>query len=164
MNIRWAGMMAAALAAVQAFSLDVTLAPAGDIRFGEGNEHVFRPLVARPGWLGLSTKGGWEIKKPGVAPFSLMNGTNALLKAEARLEQMPGGKVKIAYSFTPVEDVPLVILACSFTQPAAEVTGRPWKMPNRKGTFCRPCAMSSRTFRSFGLSQHSRRLMVFRSP
>ena len=138
MNIKWTGLVAAALAAVRAFSLDVTLAPAGDIRFGEGNEHVFRSLVALPGWQGLSSKGGWEIKKSGVAPFSLANGTNVLIKAEARLEQLPDGKVKIAYSFTPVEDTKLVILACSFTQPAAEVTGRPWKTPKRQGTFSRP--------------------------
>ena len=135
---KWICMIASALAAVHAFSLDVALEPTGDIRFGEGNEHVFRPLVARPGWLGLSTKSGWEIKKPGVAPFSLMNGTNALLNAEACLDQLPEGRVKIAYSFTPVEDVDLVVLGCTLTQPAAEVTGRPWKTQKRTGTFSRP--------------------------
>ena len=138
MNIRQSFMLAATLAAASALSLDVTLAPAGDIRFGEGNEHVFRSLVALPGWQGLSSKGGWEIKTPGVAPFSLATGTNVLIKAEARLEQLPDGKVKIAYSFTPVEDTKLVVLACSFTQPGAEVTGKPWKMPGRQGTFSRP--------------------------
>ena len=79
MNIRQSFMLAAILAATSALSLDVTLAPAGDIRFGEGNEHVFRSLVALPGWHGLSSKGGWEIKKPGVAPFSLASGTNVLI-------------------------------------------------------------------------------------
>ena len=126
------------LAAVRAFALDVKLSPTGDIRFGDGNEHVFRSLVALPGWQGVSSKGGWEIKKPGVAPFSLANGTNMLLKAEARLEQLPEGKVKIAYSFTPVEDVQLVVLGCSFAQPAAPVTGQPWKTPRRAGTFHHP--------------------------
>ena len=111
MNIRQSFMLAAILAAANALSIDVTLAPAGDIRFGDGNEHVFRTLVALPGWQGLSSKGCWEIKKPGVAPFSLANGTNVLIKAEARLEQLPEGKVKIAYSFTPVEDVRLVVLS-----------------------------------------------------
>ena len=137
MNIKWTGMMAAALAAVRAFSLDVTLAPAGDIRFGD-NGHAFRTLVALPGWRGLSAKGGWEIKKPGVAPFSLADGTNVLIKAEARLDQLPEGKAKIAYSFTPVKDVTLVVQGCTLTQPAAEVTGKPWKTPKRHGTFSRP--------------------------
>ena len=46
MNIKWTGLVAAALAAVRAFSLDVTLAPAGDIRFG-----VFhgRPVTSAAG-------------------------------------------------------------------------------------------------------------------
>ena len=130
--------LAVALATCRAFSLDVTLAPAGDIRFGDGGAHVFRALVAQPGWIGLSAKGGWEIEKPGVAPFSLVHGTNVVLKAEARLEQLPEGQVKITYAFTPVADATLVVLACSFTQPAAEVTGRPWKTPRRQGTFKRP--------------------------
>ena len=134
MNIRRSFMLAAILAAASALSIEVTLAPAGDIRFGDGNEHVFRSLVALPGWQGLSSKGGWEIKTPGVAPFSLANGTNVLIKAEARLEQLPEGKVKIAYSFTPVEDTKLVVLACSFTQPGAEVTGKPWKMPRGRSS------------------------------
>ena len=138
MNIRFVGVVAGAVAAFQAFSLDVTLAPSGDIRFGEGHEHVFRPLVARPGWLGLSTKGGWEIKKPGVAPFTLAHGTNVLVNAVAALDQLPEGKVKIAYSFTPVEDVDLVVLGCTLSQPAGPVTGRPWKTAKRAGTFSRP--------------------------
>ena len=138
MNIRQSFMLAAILAAASALSIDVTLAPAGDIRFGDGNEHVFRSLVALPGWQGLSSKGGWEIKKPGVAPFSLANGTNVLIKAEARLEQLPEGKVKIAYSFTPVEDTKLVVLGCTLSQPSAEVTGKPWKTPKKQGTFSRP--------------------------
>ena len=137
-KFKWICMIASALAAAHAHALDVTLAPAGDIRFGEGREHVFRPLVALPGWQGLSSKGGWEIKKPGIAPFTLAHGTNTLLKAEARLDQLPKGRVKVVYSFTPVEDVPLVILACSLTQSAAEVAGRPWKTPKRRGTFARP--------------------------
>ena len=103
MNIKLIGILAGALAAAHAFPLDVTLAPAGDIRFGD-KDHAFRTLVALPGWSGLSAKGGWEIKKPGVAPFSLADGTNVLIKAEARLDQLPEGKVKIAYSFTPVKD------------------------------------------------------------
>ena len=129
---------AAALAAASGFSLDVTLAPAGEIRFGGDKECTMRTLVALPGWHGLSTKGCWEIKKPGIAPFTLANGTNVLVKAVATLEQLPEGKVKIVYSFTPVEDVELVVLGCSFTQPAGPVTGKPWSTPTKKGKFARP--------------------------
>ena len=78
MNIKLIGALSGVFAAVHAFPLDVTLAPAGDIRFGD-NGHAFRTLVALPGWRGLSAKGGWEIKKPGVAPFSLADGTNVLI-------------------------------------------------------------------------------------
>ena len=138
MNIRLAGLVVGALAAARALSLDVTLAPAGDIRFGGDKDCIFRTLAALPGWQGLSTKGGWEIKKPGVAPFTLAQGTNVLVKAVATLEQLPEGKVKISYSFTPAEDVALVVLGCTFTQPAGPVTGKPWKTAKRQGTFARP--------------------------
>ena len=139
MNIRLVGLVAGALAALRAFSLDVTLAPAGDIRFGDDKDCVFRTLVALPGWQGLSAKGGWEIKKPGVAPFMLgKSATNVLIKAVATLDQLPEGKVRIAYSFTPVEDVDLVVLGCTLTQPAGPVTGKPWKMTKKKGTFHHP--------------------------
>ena len=47
MNIRLVGLVAGALAALRAFSLDVTLAPAGDIRFGDDKDCVFRTLVER---------------------------------------------------------------------------------------------------------------------
>ena len=131
-------VVAGALVAARAFSLDVTLAPAGDIRLGGDKECTLRALVALPGWQGLSSKGGWELKKPGVAPFTLAKGDNVLLKAVAALDQLPEGKVRIAYSFTPVEDVELVVLGCTLTQPAGPVTGKPWKTPKRAGTFARP--------------------------
>ena len=133
MNIRLAGLVAGALAALSAFSLDVTLAPAGDIRFGDYKDCALRTLVALPGWQGLSSKGGWEIKKPGVAPFTLSKGDTVLLKAVATLDQLPEGKVRISYSFTPVEDVDLVVLGSTLTQPAGPVTGKPWKMTKKKG-------------------------------
>ena len=138
MNIRLPGLVVGALAAVRAFSLDVTLAPAGDIRFGGDKDCTFRTLAALPGWQGLTPKGGWEIKKPGLAPFTLAKGTNVLVKAVATLDQLPEGKVKVSYSFTPAEDVELVVLGCTLTQPAGPVTGKPWKTPTRAGTFARP--------------------------
>ena len=139
MNIRFAGVVVGAVAALRAFSMDVTLAPAGNIRFGDDKDCALRTLVALPGWQGLSAKGGWEIKKPGVAPFTLVKGaTNVLLKAVATLDQLPEGKVRISYSFTPVEDVDLVVLGCTLTQPAGPVTGKPWTMAKRKGTFNHP--------------------------
>ena len=139
MNIRFAGAVAGAVAALRAFSMDVTLAPEGNIRFGDDKDCALRTLVALPGWQGLSAKGGWEIKKPGVAPFTLVKGfTNVLLKAVATLDQLPEGKVRISYSFTPVEDVDLVVLGCTLTQPAGPVTGKPWTMAKRKGTFHHP--------------------------
>ena len=50
MNNRLAGLVVGALAAVRAFALDVTLAPAGDIRFGGDKDCTFRTLAALPGW------------------------------------------------------------------------------------------------------------------
>ena len=138
MDIRFAGLFVVALAAARVFPLDVTLAPAGDIRFGDDKDCALRTLVALPGWQGLSSKGGWELKKPGVAPFTLSKGDTVLLKAVATLDQLPEGKVRVSYSFTPVEDVDLVVLGCTLTQPAGPVTGRPWKTAKRQGTFARP--------------------------
>ena len=68
-------LAAGALATLAAYSLDVTLAPSGDIRFGEGRGNTFRPLAALPGWTWLSAKGGLEVKKTGVVPFTFANGT-----------------------------------------------------------------------------------------
>ena len=138
MDIRFVGLFVVALAAARAFPLDVTLAPAGDIRFGDDKDCALRTLVALPGWQGLSSKGGWELKKPGVAPFTLSKGDTVLLKAVATLDQLPEGKVKVSYSFTPVEDVDLVVLGCTLTQPAGPVTGKLWKTAKRQGTFARP--------------------------
>ena len=127
-----------ALAASAVYSLEVTLAPSGDIRFGTGNVSTFRTLAAPPGWKGLSAKGGWEIKKPGVAPFTLADGGHVLMDAVAALEQLPEGKARISYSFTPVEDVELVSLGCTLSQPSGPVAGKPWKTPRHSGVFARP--------------------------
>ena len=124
--------------ASRADALDVTLAPSGEIRFGTGNDCAFRTLAALPGWKGLSAKGGWEIKKPGVVPFTLAYGGHVLMDAVATLEQLPEGKARISYLFTPAEDVELVSLGCTLSQPSGPVTGRPWKTPGRSGVFARP--------------------------
>ena len=119
-------------------SLDVTLAPSGEIRFGTGNDYTFRTLAALPGWKGLSAKGGWEIKKPGVAPFTLAYGGHVFMDVVATLGQLPEGMVGISYSFTPVEDVELVALGCTLKQPSGPVAGKPWKTPSQAGVFARP--------------------------
>ena len=124
--------------AVCADALDVMLAPSGDIRFGEGNDRTFRMLAALPGWKGLSAKGSWEMKKPGVAQFAIADGGHMLMDAVATLDQLPEGRVCISYSFTPVEDVELVSLGCTLTQPSGPVVGKPWETPSRSGVFARP--------------------------
>jgi len=118
--------------------MDVMLMPNGDIRFGEDGDHVFRMFAFLPGWQALSTRSGLTIEKSGSASFSLAQWENPLLKASSNLEQLPGGKVKISYSFAPVEDVTLAALACAFSQPSAELTGKSWRTPKRTGTFRRP--------------------------
>ena len=119
-------------------ALDVTLAPSGEIRFGTGNDYAFRTLAALPGWKGLSAKGGWEIKKSGVAPFTLADGGHVLMDAVAALEQLPEGKARISYLFTPIEDVELVSLGCTLSQPSGPVAGKPWNTPSHSGVFARP--------------------------
>ena len=133
------GAMAVAAAAIQANALDVTLAPSGEVRFGgDASPCVLRPAAALPGWRSLSCKGGWTIEKPGVVPFDMSNGTNLLVRAVATIEQLPDGKARIVYSYTPVEDVELVVLGGTLFQPAASVAGRPWKAGGRSGVFARP--------------------------
>ena len=91
-GIRSCWLAAGLLAAFSACSMDITLMPNGEIRFGKDGDRVFRTLASLPGWQGLSTKSGWAIKTPGIAPFSLARGTNAFLKAVANLKQLPGGR------------------------------------------------------------------------
>ena len=131
-------VLACTLASAGVFPLDVTISPQGGIRFGDRNDSTLRPLLAVPGWHGLTPKGGWEMKRQGVASFALWHGTNVLLNAVAELDQLPDGKVKIAYAFTPLDDVSLVVMGCAMTQPAAAVAGRPWSTPNKKGVFVHP--------------------------
>ncbi|MBR4652531.1 MAG: hypothetical protein IKO72_04155 [Kiritimatiellae bacterium] len=127
-----------AVSAVNAFALDATLQPNGDIRFGSNPRHVLHVMAARPDWQRLSAKGGYTIDRPGVASFHLKDSTNILFDAEVTLQQMPEGKAKAVYTFTPREDVPLATLCCTITLPAAEMSGRPWRSGTRSGTFTHP--------------------------
>ena len=98
------GVMAVAAAAIQANALDVTLAPSGEVRFGgDASPCVLRPAAALPGWRSLSCKGGWTIEKPGVAAFDMLNGTNALVRAVATIEQLPDGKARISLALANPE-------------------------------------------------------------
>ncbi len=125
------------LIAAQALALDVTLTANGTVRFGDGPE-LLRPMASRVGWLGFDLVGKHEIKKPGVAPFTLDLKKKTVVDGVAKLAQLPDGKVRLSYTYTPAEDVELVLLGCTLAIPAAEMEGRPWRMDKRSGTFHHP--------------------------
>ena len=115
-----------------------TLRADGSVRFGAGSDRVLAPLVFLPGWNGAVSKGGYEIKAPGVATFRLESGGVVVMDAKTTLEQLDGGKAKVAYAFTPRADVQVLSIGCTIHFPSAEVTGLPWRLDGREGVFARP--------------------------
>ena len=115
-----------------------TLMANGSVRIGHGNDRVLEPMAILPGWNGAVSKGGYEIKSPGVAAYRLESGGATVMDAKTTLEPLDGGKAKVVYSFTPRADVKVLSIGCSIKFPSAEVAGLPWRMDGKKGVFARP--------------------------
>ena len=74
MNVRWPIFVAAVLAAGYAFSLDVTLAPAGDIRFGDGDlRGVRRDRAPTPG------RKSWSLAESRANPQQKLNDSKNIM-------------------------------------------------------------------------------------
>ena len=121
-----------------AASLSAKLMTDGSVRLGNGQERILKPMAILPGWIGASSRGGYEIKKPGVAAFRLEAGGTTVMDATTALEPLAGGKARVTFSFTPRTDAPVLNLGCTIHLPTAEVTGRPWRIDGREGVFAKP--------------------------
>jgi len=115
-----------------------TLMANGSVRLGDGFGYVLSPMAFLPGWNGAVSKGGYEIKTPGVAKFRLVSGETVALDATTTLEKLADGKAKVVFSFTPRRDVEVLSIGCTIHLPSADVTGHPWRIDGKKGVFARP--------------------------
>ena len=121
-----------------AASLSATLMPDGSVRFGAGKERVLKPMAILPKWIGAASRGGYELKKPGVAAFRLESDGTTVMDAKTALESLADGKARVTFSFTPRADVRVLAIGCTIHLPTAGVTGRPWRIDEREGVFAKP--------------------------
>ena len=121
-----------------AASLSATLMPDGSVRFGAGKERVLKPMAILPKWIGAASRGGYELKKPGVAAFRLESDGTTVMDAKTALESLADGKARVTFLFTPRADVRVLAIGCTIHLPTAGVTGRPWRIDEREGVFAKP--------------------------
>ena len=113
--------------AVECAALDATLMLNGAVRFRLDRDYQIEPLSFLPGWRGANVKGGGEIKPPGVASFRFADGGREVMDATVAVEQLDGGKVRIAYVFTAKEDVSFFTLGCDMHFSTNDVDGLTWQ-------------------------------------
>ena len=125
-------------AAPAAEPLGVTLSADGSIRLGSGCDRILKPMLFLPDWKGTQSRGGYEIKRPGVAVYRLEEGGEVLADATTMLSQLEGGKVKAVFTIVPRKDVETISFGCTASFPSAEVDGKPWCIDGKRGTFAKP--------------------------
>ncbi|MBQ3289455.1 MAG: hypothetical protein IJH50_08620 [Kiritimatiellae bacterium] len=129
--------VSAALCGVS-LAMDATLLPRGAVRLRLDRDYKIEPLVFLSGWRGGDIKGGYEIKTPGRAEFKMEDGGRRIFDVTASLEQMEGGKVKLVYDFKAADEVALMSIGCVIRLNAGDMTGRPWRIDDRRGEFHHP--------------------------
>ena len=125
-------------AASAAEPLGATLLADGSIRLGSGSGRILKPMLVLPDWKGTQSRGGYEIKRPGVAVYRLEEGGEVIADATTTLSQLDGGKVKAVFAITPRRDVKTISFGCTVNLPIAEVEGRPWRIDGKSGRFAKP--------------------------
>ena len=138
--IRIAVAAAAVGFAVNGFAaMDVMLSADGSIRFSQSAAHyALKPLLILPGWKGAQSRGGYEVKNPGLATYRLEEGGEVLADAKTTLRQLDGGKAQAVFAITPRKDLETISLGCSISLPIAEVDGNPWGIDGKTGVFAKP--------------------------
>ena len=138
--IRIAVAAAAVGFAVNGFAaMDVMLSADGSIRFSQSAAHyALKPLLILPGWKGAQSRGGYEVKNPGLATYRLEEGGEVLADAKTTLRQLDGGKAQAVFAITPRKDLETISLGCSISLPIAEVDGKPWGIDGKTGVFAKP--------------------------
>ena len=130
--------LAAAIASLGASAMDATLMPDGSVRlYGVGGRSL-SPLLYLQGWKSLSSKGGYAIKKPGVAEFTLVDGKDVVADAWTTLAQAEGGKAKAVFSIKPRRDIETVGCGVMVSVPYSGFDGKPWEAAGKSGVFGKP--------------------------
>ena len=126
--------------AVEGFAaVDAMLSADGAIRFAQSAAHyALKPMLILPGWKGAQSRGGYEVKNPGVATYRLEEGGEVLADATTTLGQLDGGKTQAVFAITPRKDLETISLGCSISLPIAEVDGKPWGIDGKTGVFAKP--------------------------
>ena len=127
-----------AIAAPAFAAFDVTLSADGSVRFAHAAGYVLRPMLFLPGWKGAQSRGGYEIKRPGVAVYRLEDGGEVVADATTTLGQLDGGKARAVFTITPRKDVETISFGCTVGLPIAEVDGKPWGIGGKRGVFAKP--------------------------
>ena len=138
--IRIAVAAAAVGFAVNGFAaMDVMLSADGSIRSSQSAaNYAIKPMLFLPEWKGVQSRGGYEIKNPGVATYRLEEGGKVLADATTMLRQLDGGKATAVFAITPRSDIETISFGCAIALPIAEVDGKPWGIDGKKGVFAKP--------------------------
>ena len=131
-------VVAVCLAAHGFAAMEATLSPDGSVRFAQGADYALKPMLFLPGWKGAQSRGGYEIKIPGVASYRLEEGGEVLADAKTTLRQLDGGKAKAEFSLVPRKDIESISFGCAVGLPIAEVDGKPWCVDWKDGVFAKP--------------------------
>ena len=131
--------LAMAIAATDLSAMDATLSADGTVRFTQAAaNYAIKPMLFLPDWKGAQSRGGYEIKNPGVATYRLEEGGKVLADATTMLRQLDGGKVTAVFAITPRSDIETISFGCAIALPIAEVDGKPWGIDGKKGVFAKP--------------------------
>ena len=115
-----------------------TLWADGSVRLGSECDRTLKPMLFLPEWKGVQSRGGYEIKNPGVATYRLEEGGKVLADATTMLRQLDGGKATAVFAITPRSDIETISFGCSISLPIAEVDGKPWGIEGKNGVFAKP--------------------------
>ena len=139
MTISAVAALAMAIAATDLSAMDATLSADGTVRFTQAAaNYAIKPMLFLPDWKGAQSRGGYEIKNPGVATYRLEEGGKVLADATTMLRQLDGGKVTAVFAITPRSDIETISFGCSISLPIAEVDGKPWGIEGKNGVFAKP--------------------------
>ena len=108
-----------------------TLRADGSVRLGSECDRTLKPMLFLPDWKGVQSRGGYEIKNPGVATCRLEEGGEVFADATTTLKQLDDGKAFVVFSITPRKDIETISFGCTVSLPIAEVDGKPWRIEGK---------------------------------
>ena len=119
--------------------LCATLRVDGSVCFARTDDYALRPMLFLPDWKKALSRGGYEIKRPGVAVYRLEDsGGEVIADARTTLERLNGGKAKAVFTIVPRKDVKTLSVGCAVSFPIAEVDGKQWDIGRKSGRFAKP--------------------------